>query len=145
MMLFPLSLNIFRQVSMLKQINHVKAFHTAFGAPVRDTPTVDVPDDQKALRIKLLKEEVEELEEALKNNDLVEAADALTDIMYVLAGAYLTFGLQDYAEPLFEEVQSSNMSKLGADGKPIYREDGKIMKGPHFRLPDLKAILKDHV
>ena len=126
---------------MLKQINHVKDFHSAFGHPVRDTPTVDVPDAQKALRVKLLREEVEELEEALKNNDLVETADALTDIMYVLAGAYLTFGLQGKAEALFEEVQASNMSKLGEDGKPIHREDGKIMKGPNFRLPDIKGIL----
>jgi predicted HAD superfamily Cof-like phosphohydrolase len=126
---------------MRRQINHVKDFHRAFGHPVRQNPTTDVPDEQKALRVKLLREEVEELEEALRNNDLVETADALTDIMYVLAGAYLTFGLQDHAEALFEEVQSSNMSKLGEDGKPIHREDGKIMKGPNFRLPDIKKIL----
>ena len=126
---------------MIKQINHVKDFHQAFGHPVRTAPTVDVPQEQKDLRVKLLREEVEELAEALKNDDLIETADALTDIMYVLAGAYLTFGLQDKAEVLFEEVQASNMSKLGEGGKPIHRKDGKIMKGPNFRLPDIQKIL----
>ena len=86
-------------------------------------------------------EENEEYLEACKNGDLVEIADALGDMMYILCGTILSHGLQDKIENIFEEIQRSNMSKLGADGKPIYREDGKILKGPNYFKPDIKKQL----
>ena len=79
--------------------------------------------------------------EACKNNDLVEIADALGDMMYILCGTILSHGLQDNIEDIFEEIQKSNMSKLGSNGKPIYRNDGKIMKGPGYFKPDIKKVL----
>ncbi len=86
-------------------------------------------------------EENEEYLEACQNGNLVEIADALGDMMYILCGTILSHGLQDKLELVFEEIQRSNMSKLGADGKPIYREDGKIMKGPKYFKPDIKSII----
>tara|TARA_E500000318_G_C3557206_1_gene211668 strand:- start:1092 stop:1469 length:378 start_codon:yes stop_codon:yes gene_type:complete len=91
------------------------------------------------LRVDLIEEELDELKEAISNEDLVEVADALTDILYVVYGAGAAFGIN--LDACFHEVHSSNMSKLGEDGKPIYREDGKVMKGPNFREPNLKSIL----
>ena len=122
-------------------LNQVRKFHETFGAPVKSEP--DISDDSlNALRVRLLREEIEELNEALDNNDLVEVLDALTDLQYVLDGAFLSFGLQDFKYEAFSEVQRSNMSKLGEDGKPILREsDNKILKGPNYEAPDLKAIL----
>lgn len=123
-------------------IEQVREFHEAFGLPVKSEQ--DISEDKvNKLRINLLAEEVEELKEALENNDLVEVLDALTDIQYVLDGAYLSFGLQDVKTAAFEEVHRSNMSKLGADGKPIYREeDGKVMKGPDYFKPDMKKFIQ---
>jgi predicted HAD superfamily Cof-like phosphohydrolase len=86
-------------------------------------------------------EENEEYLEAANNNDLVEVADALGDMLYILCGTILTHGMQHIIEDVFAEIQDSNMSKLGVDGKPIYREDGKVMKGPNYRRPDLKQFL----
>jgi predicted HAD superfamily Cof-like phosphohydrolase len=86
-------------------------------------------------------EENEEYLEAANNNDLVEVADALGDMLYILCGTILTHGMQHIIEDVFAEIQDSNMSKLGLDGKPIYREDGKVMKGPNYRRPDLKQFL----
>ena len=86
-------------------------------------------------------EENEEYLEACHNGDLVEIADALGDMMYILCGTILSHGLQDRIEDIFEEIQRSNMSKLGSDGKPIYRKDGKVMKGPHYFKPDIKKNL----
>jgi predicted HAD superfamily Cof-like phosphohydrolase len=86
-------------------------------------------------------EENEEYLEAANNNDLVEVADALGDMLYILCGTILTHGMQHIIEDVFAEIQNSNMSKLGVDGKPIYREDGKVMKGPNYRRPDLKQFL----
>ena len=95
------------------------------------------------LRINLLAEELDELREALVAGDIVEVLDALTDLQYVLDGAYLSFGLHDVKDAAFAEVQRSNMSKLGEDGKPIRREsDGKILKGPNFFEPDLSQFIK---
>ena len=91
------------------------------------------------LRISLIREELEELKEAIKNNDLKEAADALTDILYVTYGAGHAFGVN--LDKCFEEVQNSNMSKLGDDGRPIYNEQGKVMKGPNYFKPDLSKFL----
>ena len=91
------------------------------------------------LRVDLIKEELQELEEAIKNNDIVEVADALTDILYVTYGAGHSFGIN--LDQCFKEVQRSNMSKLGEDGKPIYNENGKVMKGPNYFQPNLKKFL----
>ncbi len=122
-------------------LDSVKIFHETYGLPVKDAP--DISDAKtNALRVNLLEEEVEELKEALAAGNIVEVLDALTDIQYVLDGAYLSFGLQDLKQAAFDEVQRSNMSKLGEDGKPIVRpEDGKILKGPNYFKPDLSKFL----
>lgn len=124
-------------------LEQVQIFHETYGLPVKDTP--DISDEKtNKLRINLLAEEIEELEEALEAGDMVEVLDALTDIQYVLDGAYLSFGLQDVKMAAFEEVQRSNMSKLGKDGKPIVREeDGKILKGPDYFKPDIAQFIKE--
>ena len=127
---------------MKKQLEAVQAFHEAFGLGVRAIPTSDLGDSVNRLRFNLMKEENEEYLEAVKNNDLVEIADALGDMLYILCGTILEHGLQHKIEEVFEEIQRSNMSKLGEDGKPIYREDGKVMKGPNYFKPDFEAILK---
>lgn len=121
----------------------VQVFHETYGLPVKSAP--DISDEKtNALRINLLAEEVEELKEALEAGDIVEVLDALTDIQYVLDGAYLSFGLHGVKQAAFDEVQSSNMSKLGEDGKPIVRpEDGKILKGPNFFQPNLAQFIED--
>ena len=122
-------------------LERVKIFHETYGLPVKSSP--DISDDKtNKLRINLLEEEVLELKEALANNDMVEVLDALTDIQYVLDGAYISFGMADLKEPAFAEVQASNLSKLGVDGKPIRRpEDGKVMKGPNYFAPDLAQFI----
>ena len=122
-------------------LEQVQIFHETYGLPVKDAP--DISDEKtNKLRINLLAEEVEELQEALEAGDLVEVLDALTDIQYVLDGAYLSFGLHDVKMAAFEEVQRSNMSKLGEDGKPIVREeDGKILKGPNYFKPDIAQFI----
>jgi predicted HAD superfamily Cof-like phosphohydrolase len=123
-------------------LDRVKIFHETYGLPVKDTP--DISDAKtNALRVGLLVEEVQELKDALEANDIVEVLDALTDIQYVLDGAYLSFGLSHLKEQAFAEVQRSNLSKLGADGKPIRREsDGKVMKGPNYSAPNLAQFLE---
>jgi predicted HAD superfamily Cof-like phosphohydrolase len=117
----------------------VKHFMEAFGQEVLTKPSF--PDDNEIikLRIALIEEEVQELIVALGNADIVEVADALTDILYVTYGAGHAFGID--LDACFDEVQDSNMSKLGEDGKPIYREDGKVMKGPGYFHPNLKKVL----
>ncbi|MBL4805488.1 MAG: nucleoside triphosphate pyrophosphohydrolase family protein [Alphaproteobacteria bacterium] len=124
-------------------LEQVQEFHETYGLPVKDSPDISDPKTNK-LRVNLLAEEVEELQEALEAGDLVEVLDALTDIQYVLDGAYLSFGLQHVKTAAFEEVQRSNMSKLGEDGKPIVRpEDGKILKGPNYFKPDIAQFIAD--
>ena len=125
-----------------KELNAVQAFHKAFKIDCADAPTVDLPDQIKELRFRLMEEENQEYLEAAKNNDLVEVADALGDMLYILCGTILSHGMQHKIEEVFEEIQRSNMSKLGADGEPIYREDGKVMKGPNYFKPDIAKILK---
>lgn len=126
---------------MKKQLDAVELFHKTYGADVLDSPAI--PSKERCdLRYKLLKEELDEFVEAYKNNDLVEVADALADLQYILCGSVLEFGLQHKFEAIFDEVQASNMSKLGADGKPLYREDGKVLKGPNYFKPDIKGILE---
>jgi predicted HAD superfamily Cof-like phosphohydrolase len=123
-------------------LEQVQKFHETYGLPVKPSP--DISDEKtNALRINLLAEELDELKEALEAGDMVEVLDALTDLQYVLDGTYLSFGMQSLKTPAFEEVQRSNMSKLGADGKPIVRpEDGKILKGPDYFKPDLAQFIK---
>jgi predicted HAD superfamily Cof-like phosphohydrolase len=124
-----------------KLINQVGEFHDSFGIENNHTPTTELSAKDIQLRFDLLKEENEEYIEAAKNGDLTEVADALGDIMYILFGTILKHGLQDKIVEVFEEIQGSNMSKLGADGKPIYREDGKVLKGPNYYRPNIPAIL----
>jgi predicted HAD superfamily Cof-like phosphohydrolase len=126
---------------MKKQIEHVKTFHNAFGIKNHETPLAELDKDVFYLRHRLMHEENEEYLEACKNGDLTEIADALGDMMYILCGTILSHGLQNKIEDIFEEIQSSNMSKLGADGTPIYREDGKIMKGPNYFKPNIKKVI----
>ena len=117
----------------------VEEFMTAFGQDVEKFASM--PDRKTAmLRLKLILEEYEELETAVEEHHLVGIADALTDILYVTYGAGHAFGIN--LDECFEEVHESNMSKLGPDGKPIYRDDGKVMKGPDYREPDLRKVLK---
>ena len=127
---------------MKKQINHVADFHDAFGIENKKSPTSAINASTFKLRYNLLKEENEEYLLACKNNDLVEIADALGDIMYILCGSILSHGLQDVIEDIFEEIQRSNMSKLDNKGNPIYREDGKVLKSKKYFKPNIKAILK---
>jgi predicted HAD superfamily Cof-like phosphohydrolase len=124
-------------------INMVKEFHLAFGLGVKEKPNANLGLDKSVLRYSLLREENEEYLEAAKKGDLVEVADALGDILYVLCGTLIEHGLQDKIEEVFKEIQSSNMSKLGADGKPIYREDGKVLKGPNYFKPNIKKIIEE--
>jgi len=124
-----------------KLISQVGQFHDSFGIENNYEPTTKLTEEEIQLRFDLLKEENEEYIEAAKNGDLTEVADALGDIMYILFGTILKHGLQDKIVEVFEEIQGSNMSKLGADGKPIYREDGKVLKGPNYYRPNIPAIL----
>lgn len=125
-----------------KELLAVKTFHKAFGLSVAQAPTVDITDRVKELRFRLMEEENKEYIEAAQNNDLVEVADALGDMLYILCGTILSHGMQDVIEDVFDEIQRSNMSKLGENGKPIYREDGKVMKGPNYFKPNLGKIVK---
>jgi predicted HAD superfamily Cof-like phosphohydrolase len=120
---------------MQKQIESVKEFHTAFAIGHKEQPHANLGEAKNLLRFNLMKEENEEYLEAANNNDIVEIADALGDMI-------IEHGLQDHIEAVFDEIQRSNMSKLGEDGKPIYREDGKVMKGPNYFKPDFSKILK---
>ncbi len=127
---------------MLKQLQSVKEFHTAFEIGHSETPIANLTQNKCLLRYNLMKEENEEYLEAVQNNDLIEIADALGDMLYILCGTILEHGLQHKIEEVFDEIQRSNMSKLGEDGKPIYREDGKVMKGPNYFKPSFDEILK---
>jgi len=117
----------------------VKTFMQTFGQDVKSKPAFST-DKINDLRYNLIKEELEELKQALDNKDLLEVADALTDILYVTYGAGHAFGID--LDKCFDEVQNSNMSKLGSDGKPIYNDAGKVMKGPDYFKPDLSKFLK---
>ena len=126
---------------MIKQLNAVKEFHTAFEIGYSENPKANLDEAKKVLRYNLMKEENEEYLEAVQNNDLIEIADALGDMLYILCGTIIEHGLQDKIEAVFEEIQRSNMSKLDSNGKPIYREDGKVMKGPNYFRPDFTKII----
>jgi predicted HAD superfamily Cof-like phosphohydrolase len=132
--------DIFGVKSNHTNFSRVSDFMLAFGQYVRTKPKLD--DSVSDLRFELIDEEVKELREAIDNQDLIEVADALTDILYVVYGAGHAYGID--LNECFEEVHRSNMSKLGEDGRPIYREDGKVLKGPNYFKPDLKKILYQH-
>ena len=127
---------------MKNKIAAVTEFHTAFKLNMNKEPIVNIGEDRKKLRFDLMKEENEEYLEAAENNDLVEVADALGDMLYILCGTIIEHGMQDKIEEVFNEIQRSNMSKLGNDGKPIYREDGKVLKGPNYFKPNIAEILE---
>jgi predicted HAD superfamily Cof-like phosphohydrolase len=122
----------------MSNFNKVGTFMKTFGQEVKTKPSFS-SDKINKLRIDLIKEELEELKEAMKNNDLLEVADALTDILYVTYGAGHAFGID--LDKCFDEVQNSNMSKLGENGEPIYNESGKVMKGPNYFKPDLSKFV----
>ena len=122
----------------MSNFNKVKTFMEIFGQEVKTKPSFST-DKINSLRYDLIKEELEELKEAMENKDLLEVADAWTDILYVAYGAGHAFGID--LDKCFEEVQNSNMSKLSEDGKPIYNESGKVMKGPKYFKPDLTKFI----
>ena len=125
-------------MSDMSNFNKVKTFMNTYGQEVKNTP--EFPNSKiLQLRIDLIQEELNELKEAINNKDIIEVADALTDILYVTYGAGHSFGVD--LDSCFNEVQNSNMSKLGEDGKPIYNESGKVMKGPKYFKPNIKKII----
>ncbi|MCA1751021.1 MAG: nucleoside triphosphate pyrophosphohydrolase family protein [Flavobacteriales bacterium] len=121
----------------------VRQFHDAFGISNAEGPKGDIGLDGALLRYRLMREENEEYLEAAKSGDLVEVADALGDMLYILCGTMLKHGLEDKIEAVFREIQDSNMSKLDENGKPIYREDGKVMKSALYRKPDIAPLLEN--
>lgn len=127
---------------MKNQLDAVKLFHSSFGLGISETPKASLGENVNLLRYNLMKEENEEYLEAAQNNDLVEIADALGDMLYILCGTIIEHGLQHKIEEVFAEIQRSNMSKLDENGKPIYREDGKVMKGPNYFKPNFREILE---
>ena len=123
----------------MTNFDKVGIFMKTFGQEVKDKPSLST-EKINNLRLSLIEEELKEFRDAIKNNDLLEVADALTDILYVTYGAGHAFGIN--LDECFDEVQNSNMSKLGDDGKPIYNENGKVMKGPKYFKPNLNKIIK---
>ena len=123
-------------------IESVEEFHNSFGISNAYTPVNSISDSDLNLRYNLMKEENEEYLQAAKEGDLVEIADALGDMLYILCGTILKHGLQDKIADVFVEIQRSNMSKLDINGKPVFREDGKILKGPNYFKPNIKEILE---
>ena len=129
-------------MSLIDKINKVKEFHETFGLEFHETLITNVSDRIVDFCHRLMQEENDEYLEACKEGNLTLIADALGDKMYILFGTIIAHGLQHKIEEVFDEIHRSNMSKLDANGKPIYREDGKIMKSENYFLPDIKSILK---
>ena len=127
-------------VIMKKQIESVKKFHNTYKLGYSETPIANLGNSKNKLRFILMSEENEEYLEAANNDDIIEVADALGDMLYILCGTIIEHGMQDIIEDVFDEIQRSNMSKLGEDGEPIYREDGKVLKGPHYFKPNFKKF-----
>ena len=128
-------------MALLDKIKDVELFHETFKIGNRYQPTANLPKEEYELRYNLFKEENDEYLDACRNKDLIEIADALGDQLYILFGTILRHGLQDKIEEVFNEIQRSNMSKLDSNGEPIFREDGKILKGENYFKPDIKTIL----
>lgn len=127
---------------MKSKLKAVTEFHTAFGLGVKQQPTTELTPETINLRFKLMAEENQEYLEAARNNDMVEVADALGDMLYILCGTIIEHGMQYKIDEIFSEIHRSNMSKLDADGKPIYREDGKVMKSTRYFPPNIAEVLK---
>ena len=127
---------------MQKQLKAVRIFHETYGLGVSEEMKADLGTLKNELRFNLMKEENEEYLEAVQNNDIVEIADALGDMLYILCGTILEHGLQHKIEEVFDEIQRSNMSKLDEKGQPIFREDGKILKSNLYFRPNIKDILE---
>jgi predicted HAD superfamily Cof-like phosphohydrolase len=130
-------------LTVREAIAHVRTFHDAFGIPNAEHPTGSIGDRDAILRYKLIREENEEYLDAALRGDLTEVADALGDILYILCGTLLKHGLQHKIDEVFREIQRSNMSKLDADGRPIYRDDGKVMKSDRYFRPNIARILAE--
>ncbi|KAK3177656.1 hypothetical protein K4F52_009561 [Lecanicillium sp. MT-2017a] len=130
-----------------KQLRCVEQFYRVFGRDaIRTTPAANIGLERARMRHKLMQEENQEYLDAAESGDIVEIADALGDQLYVLCGSIIAHGMQDIIEDVFTEIHRSNMSKLGPDGKPVYREgDGKILKGPNYTRPDLKDIVESRM
>lgn len=126
---------------MKSKISAVELFHNSFGLGVLHEPKANLGKAKNKLRFNLMDEENKEYLDAANEGDLVEVADALGDMLYILCGTILEHGMQYKIEEVFEEIQRSNMSKLGQDGKPIYREDGKVLKGPNYFKPNIQEVL----
>ena len=124
-------------------IDAVGLFHKTYGLRHESSPTIGLSDEEMALRHRLMAEENDEYLEAVRAGDMVEVADALGDMLYILCGTMVTHGMQDVMADVFRTIQDSNMSKLGTDGKPIYREDGKVMKGPNYFRPNISGVLSE--
>ena len=129
------------KIKLIDCINAVKKFHNSFDISNEHSPTAIISENDYKLRYNLMKEENEEYLQAAKDGDLTEIADAVGDMLYILCGTILKHGLQDKIQEVFEEIQKSNMSKLDINGKPIYREDGKILKSELYFKPKIKEIL----
>lgn len=130
-----------KDITLSEAIGHVRRFHDAFGVENAHAPTGAIGDREALLRYKLIREENEEYLDAALRGDLVEVADALGDILYILCGTLLKHGLEHKIAEVFREIQRSNMSKLDADGRPILRDDGKVLKSELYFRPDIAAIL----
>mgnify|MGYP000117876536 CR=1 FL=1 len=131
------------KLTLEKTIKMVREFHDAFGINSIAQPSVGIGTATQQLRFDLMQEENEEYLEAALNGDLVEVADALGDMLYILCGTILAHGMQHKMEEVFTEIHRSNMSKLGADGKPVYRADGKVLKGPNYFKPEISEIMSE--
>jgi len=130
-----------KKITLVEVIEHVETFHDAFGIKNNYSPTHEISKSEGKLRFDLMREENEEYLEAVENGDLVEIADALGDMLYILCGTILKHGMKDKIQSVFEEIQRSNMSKLDANGEPIYREDGKVLKSDLYFKPNIAALL----
>jgi len=128
---------------MKKQLEQLLEFQRAYNSTRNSKPTL-ISEDDYVLRYKLGKEELIEYFDACKDGDLIEVADALADQLYILLGTMISHGMKDVIEDIFDEVHRSNMSKLGPDGKPLYREDGKVLKGPNYSPPNVSKYLSDN-
>ena len=130
---------------MNKQIKYVEEFHRIYKLGNSEKPIGKLENQKENLRFELMKEENDEYLEAAKNGDIVEVADALGDMMYILCGTIIEHGMQHIIEEVFDEIHRSNLSKLDENGNPIYREDGKVIKGPNYFPPDIKKIIKKYL
>jgi predicted HAD superfamily Cof-like phosphohydrolase len=129
-------------MTLKETIAAVEVFHDAFGIKNNYKPTIQLTEQELELRFNLMQEENLEYLDAAKKGDIIEIADALGDQLYILCGTILRHGLQNKIEEIFMEIQRSNMSKLDVNGKPIYREDGKVLKSNLYFRPDIKSILE---